>query len=575
MAGDDRPHGEVCTRLGSSSTAPQVSVPSAEARQVAPGQLYTWGRGSNGQLGQNDVRYPPQNCAMPHPVRELSRVVQVACGGGQQGCTAAVSEDGALYTFGNNYKGRLGHGEGPHEALPRRVQALIGEHVLAAACGPEHSAALVRGGNVWLWGSNRHGELGRGFADPDGTRPASLPLPGPAVQVECEDGYSGALLADGQLFTWGDNTFGKLGQSSRTKSTSSPGKVALASPASSFSLGSLYAGACTVDGGLFMWGYGGHGNLGLGDRRSKATPAWCDVGEPVMQVACTRGQGGCKGGAAPSQGGQEGPHTVALAASGSVYTFGTCHKGLLGNLGSKTGAFGKPWDELRPYKLGGPLRNGTQVGPLSPFAVWPPPYDSIGPVVSLVSAHIHVAVVDAAGRAWAWGCGSNDGRCGVERFLNMAGEGKPPVVDAMKCYMMGPHRIGMARPQYWKHVSLEGQRVLLLASGRNHMAAVAVPQEAAEPEDLSAKAVAPTGGSLCDANSGDAESRMLEAFKTLDPDGSGTMDVGKFRSIFHGLNPSLNEEALEKMIAAAGASRDGRVDYEELLFWVCEETARG
>lgn len=34
------------------------------------------------------------------------------------------------------------------------------------------------------------------------------------------------------------------------------------------SLGSLYAGAVDKDGGLWMWGYGGHGNLGLGDRRS-------------------------------------------------------------------------------------------------------------------------------------------------------------------------------------------------------------------------------------------------------------------------------------------------------------------
>merc|ERR1719471_2734021 len=108
---------------------------------------------------------------------------------------------------------------------------------------------------------------------------------------------------------------------------------------------------------------------------------------------------------------------------------GTCHKGLLGNLGSKTGAFGKPWDELRPYRLGG--------------------------------------------RAWAWGCGSNDGRCGVERFLNMKGEGRPPEVDLMKCYMMGPHRIGLARPAYWKHPSLRDLRVLMLASGRNHMAAIA------------------------------------------------------------------------------------------------------
>ena len=30
------------------------------------------------------------------------------------------------------------------------------------------------------------------------------------------------------------------------------------------------------------------------------------------------------------------------------------------------------------------------------------------------------AALGMDGRLWAWGCGSNDGRCGVERFLNMA-----------------------------------------------------------------------------------------------------------------------------------------------------------
>ncbi|CAE7243138.1 unnamed protein product, partial [Symbiodinium necroappetens] len=89
--------------------------------------------------------------------------------------------------------------------------------------------------------------------------------------------------------------------------------------------------------------------------------------------------------------------------------------------------------------------------------------------------HGREAVVCADGKAWAWGCGSNDGRCGVERFLNKKGEGKPPEVDMMKCYMMGPHRIGVARPLYWKHPSLQGMRVLMLATGRNHMAGIAVP----------------------------------------------------------------------------------------------------
>eukprot|EP00928_Gymnodinium_smaydae_P019926 TRINITY_DN1767_c0_g5_i2.p1 TRINITY_DN1767_c0_g5~~TRINITY_DN1767_c0_g5_i2.p1 ORF type:complete len:354 (-),score=29.86 TRINITY_DN1767_c0_g5_i2:117-1178(-) len=345
-----------------------------------------------------------------------------------------------------------------------------------AACSSDHAAALVAGGRVFLWGSNRFGQLGRGHTDRTNTAiPMEVTLPGPAIQVDCEDQYSAAVLCDGQLFSWGCNSHGRLGIGSSTSLCAAPAQVQLgASLIESVSLGSLYAGAVGKGGELLMWGYGGHGNLGLGNRATFNSPQLVDLGERVIQVACTRGQEGCKGGLNPKEGGAEGPHTVVVAASGVLYTMGTCHKGLLCNLGSKDGAFGRPWDELRPYRVGGPLRNGVENPPMSPLAVWPPPYDSICPVVSAVSAHIHAAVVCADGKAWAWGCGSNDGRCGVERFLNMKGDGKPPEVDMMKCYMMGPHRIGLARPAYWKHRSLQGMRVLMLATGRNHMAGIAV-----------------------------------------------------------------------------------------------------
>jgi len=159
-----------------------------------------------------------------------------------------------------------------------------------------------------------------------------------------------------------------------------------------------------------------------------------------------------------------------------MFTFGTCHKGLACNLGNKDGAFGRAeWDELSPYRVGRRVRNGEDKPPLSPLSVWPPPYDAVGPIVGAVSGHIHAASLGADGRAWAWGCGSNDGRCGVERFLNKHGDAGRPAVDTMKCYLMNPHRIGAARARYWPHGSgLDSQRVLVLATGRNHMACIAV-----------------------------------------------------------------------------------------------------
>jgi len=53
--------------------------------------------------------------------------------------------------------------------------------------------------------------------------------------------------------------------------------------------------------------------------------------------------------------------------------------------------YARPWDEFKPYRLGGPLRNASEP-PMSPLGL-PPPYDAIGPAIQAVSAHIHCAVL--------------------------------------------------------------------------------------------------------------------------------------------------------------------------------------
>ena len=74
----------------------------------------------------------------------------------------------------------------------------------------------------------------------------------------------------------------------------------------------------------------------------------------------------------------------------------------------------------------------------------------------------------------------------------MHGDGKPPAVDEMKCYMMGPHRVGVARAAYWPFgPSLARVRVTQLASGRNHMACIGVPRsdagDAPAPAEVAAQ----------------------------------------------------------------------------------------
>ncbi len=201
---------------------------------------------------------------------------------------------------------------------------------------------------------------------------------------------------------------------------------------------------------------------GHGDRQSlsRPTPVAALRGVVVVSAACTRGQSAPKGGfflpdspaAAPPEQlvGSEGPHSMAAVAvppaaaaaaaqpvsegktttqgqpASSLMTWGTCHKGLLANISRKPQLSDK-FDELVPYAVGGVGRDRSPgSAPPTGFllssdggdrttrsgdggnAAAPAP-----PVVQVVSSHIHSLVLDAAGRAFAFGCGSG-GRCGVE-----------------------------------------------------------------------------------------------------------------------------------------------------------------
>ena len=484
--------------------------------------LFVWGRNSDGQCGKDrQLVGPKATVPLPCPIELPKKVAGVACGTGQQGCTFAVLEDGSVFSFGSDSGGRLGHprdqgakrGGSQPNPIPRKVEALASVHVKQVACSEAHALCVTEDGSLYSWGrQGRTGCLGRPEVGPnEQALPAAVQLlPGPAKLCDCESGVSGAVLRDGRLVMFGRNDFGRLGLGDGADVLKKPVPTPMVVPlpkgcgaVTALSLGSLYSGCICIAGSggsdnggggggggagsiVLTWGYGGHGNLGHGDRSDRYSPTRI-AGEGAFvaeasfcSIACTKGQEGVKGGLYPSAGGTEGPHTVVISGSGQLYTFGTCHKGLLCNLGAKTGAFGDDFDELLPYCVGStPPRNASmpKADPISPYACWP--FERYvaepGPLTAAVSGHIHAAAIGTDGRLWAWGCGSNDGRCGVERFLNMAGEGKPPRVDAMKCYLMGPHRVGIARPLYWPYgPSLDGVCVTAVATGRTHMACIGI-----------------------------------------------------------------------------------------------------
>ena len=75
---------------------------------------------------------------------------------------AAVSTCGALFTWGNGSNGQLGHGSTASESLPRQVLPLQAEKIIAVSCGVSMTAAVAESGALYTWGDGGHGRLGHG-----------------------------------------------------------------------------------------------------------------------------------------------------------------------------------------------------------------------------------------------------------------------------------------------------------------------------------------------------------------------------------------------------------------------------
>ena len=76
--------------------------------------------------------------------------------------TAVWTEAGELFTFGNGYYGRLGHGGTQDELVPRLVEALVGKMVIGAAAGNTHTVARTDEGELFTFGHGHDGKLGHG-----------------------------------------------------------------------------------------------------------------------------------------------------------------------------------------------------------------------------------------------------------------------------------------------------------------------------------------------------------------------------------------------------------------------------
>ena len=234
------------------------------------GVLFCWGSNTSGQIGNGKTEH-----FVDLPQKTLEHVSSASLGLAH---SAAITEDGSLYCWGDNWYQQIGNGS-EAEAQTEPVKVL--DHVSSVSLGDNHSAAVTEDGSLYCWGYNEFGQVGNG---------TTVNQPTPVKVMENVSsvllGYesSMALTETGDLYCWGHNHVGQVGNGSESEIQTEPVKVMENVSSAAASPYSYHRAALTENRDLYCWGYNNYGQVGNGEiNQQQHTPV--KVMENVLSVS--------------------------------------------------------------------------------------------------------------------------------------------------------------------------------------------------------------------------------------------------------------------------------------------------
>jgi alpha-tubulin suppressor-like RCC1 family protein len=340
--------------LGATKTFCQIAAGNGHTLAIDKnGQAWGWGINTNGQLGDNSIT------SRETPVSVLGATKTFCQISAKLNHTLAIDKNGTVWAWGNNFSGQLGDNSTTSRLTPISVLGATKTFCQISA-GTSHTVAIDKNGQVWGWGSNNYGQLGE---DSITNRRTPVSVAG-ATKTFCQIAagtlYTVAIDKNGTAWAWGINTLGRLGDNSTT-SRRTPVSVAGATKTfCQISAGTAHTVAIDKNGTVWAWGSNDNGQLGDNSTTSRLTP--------VSVLGTTKTF--CKISAGTL-------HNLAIDKNGTVWAWGNYSLGRIGDNSTTS--------RLTPVSVLGTTKTFCQIS----------------------AGANHTLAIDKNGTVWAWGSNTN------------------------------------------------------------------------------------------------------------------------------------------------------------------------
>ena len=263
--------------LGSGRTAVAVSAGYSHTCAILDnGELKCWGKNNEGQLGDGGINLYTQAPSSTAIDLGSGRTAVAVSAGSTHTC--AILDNGDMKCWGWDSYGMLGDG-GSNDATTEPSSTAIdfgsGRTAVTVAAGEQHTCAILDNGDLKCWGDDSWGQLGDGASSSSGlnapsTTAIDLGSGRTAVAVSAAREYTCAILDNGDVKCWGRDSQGQLGDGGTTHAysthTTAPSSTAidLGSGRTAVAVSSGFHHTCVIldNGEVKCWGDGGFGQLG-------------------------------------------------------------------------------------------------------------------------------------------------------------------------------------------------------------------------------------------------------------------------------------------------------------------------